>query len=89
MRTPSNLPYHELTGLPVKAVDLKSNTTLASGRVIWETKNTLIILSGKGRRLTIPKRNKKFVFRLGNMEVEVDGNSIALRPEERTGRMDP
>lgn len=89
MRTPSNLAYHELIGLPVNVVDLKSNSTMASGRVVWETKNTFTIVSGEGRRLKIPKRNKRFVFRLEDTDVAVNGDSMVFRPEDRTGRMDP
>lgn len=89
MRTPSNIVNHELIGLPVKVVGLSSGSTVASGRVVWETRNTLIIVSEKGRRLTIPKRNRKFVFKLGDADVAVDGGSILYRPEDRTGRIDP
>ncbi|MCX8183238.1 MAG: ribonuclease P protein subunit [Crenarchaeota archaeon] len=89
MRTPSNLAYHELNGLQVRVVDLSSGSTVASGRVVWETKNTFTILSERGRRLTIPKHNKRFFFKLGDMEVVVNGDSIAFRPEERTERVDP
>ncbi|MBO3754347.1 MAG: ribonuclease P protein subunit [Candidatus Brockarchaeota archaeon] len=89
MRTPSNLAYHELNGLQVRVVDLSSGSTVASGMVVWETKNTFTIISGRGRRLTIPKHNKRFFFKLGGTEVAINGASIAFRPEERTGRVDP
>jgi RNase P/RNase MRP subunit p29 len=89
VRTPSNLAYHELLGLHVRVVDLRSGSTMATGRIVWETRNTFIILSGKGRRLTIPKRNKRFFFKLGEADVAVDGDSIVFRPEDRTGRIDP
>jgi RNase P/RNase MRP subunit p29 len=89
MRTPSNLAYHELIGLPVKVIDLKTSLLMASGRVVWETKNTFTIVSGEGKRLKIPKRNKSFVFKLGENDVEIKGDSIVFRPEDRTGRMDP
>ncbi|NHV98628.1 MAG: ribonuclease P protein subunit [Thaumarchaeota archaeon] len=89
MRAPSNLAYHELNGLHVRVVDLSSGSTVASGRVVWETKNTFTILSERGRCLTIPKHNKRFFFRLGDTDVAINGDSIAFRPEERTGRVDP
>lgn len=89
MRTPGNLAYHELNGLQVRVVDLSSGSTVASGRVVWETKNTFTIMSARGRRLTIPKHNKRFFFKLGDTEVAINGDSIAFRPEERTGRVDP
>lgn len=89
MRTPSNLAYHELMGLQVRVVDLSSGSTMASGRVVWETKNTFTILSEKGRRLTIPKHNKRFFFTLGDTEVAINGDSMVFRLEDRTGRVDP
>jgi len=89
VRTPGNLAYHELLGLQVRVVDLRSGLTMATGRVVWETRNTFTILSGKGRRLTIPKHNKRFFFKLGGADVAVDGDSIVSGPEERTGRIDP
>lgn len=89
MRTPSNLAYHELIGLPVRVLNPKNGTIALSGRVVWETKNTLIIVSEKGRRLIIPKHHRVFVFKLGDKEVALKGESIAFRPEDRTGRVDP
>lgn len=89
MRTPSNLAYHELIGLPVRVLNSEGGPTVFSGKVVWETKNTLVIVSEKGRRLTIPKKHRIFVFRLGDNEVALRGESIAYRPEDRTGRIDP
>lgn len=89
MRTSHNLAYHELIGLPVSVLDLKSNSLIVSGRVVWETKNTFTIVSEKGRRLKIPKRDKRLVFKLGDSDVAVNGGSIVFRPEDRTGRIDP
>ncbi|MEM1557175.1 MAG: ribonuclease P protein subunit [Thermoproteota archaeon] len=89
MRAPSNLAYHELIGLPVKVLEYEGGPTSLSGRIVWETKNTLIVVSEKGRRLTIPKQHRVFVFKLGDKEVALRGESIAFRPEDRTGRIDP
>ncbi|MEM3712104.1 MAG: ribonuclease P protein subunit [Thermoproteota archaeon] len=89
MRTPGNLAYHELIGLPVKVLDREGGSTALSGRVIWETKNTLIILSEKGRCLVIPKQHRVLIFKLGDKDVVLRGESIAFRPEDRTGRIDP
>ncbi|MCS7138585.1 MAG: ribonuclease P protein subunit [Crenarchaeota archaeon] len=89
MRTPSNLAYHELIGLPVRVLNHEGGPTTFSGKVIWETKNTLIILSEKGRRLIIPKQRKVFIFKLGDKDVALRGELLAFRPEDRTGRIDP
>jgi len=89
VRTPSNLAYHELIGLPVRVLDNEGYPALFSGKVVWETKNTLVVISEEGRRLTIPKQHKVFVFKLGDKEVALRGESILFRPEDRTGRIDP
>ncbi|MGQ9478587.1 MAG: ribonuclease P protein component 1 [Thermoproteota archaeon] len=88
MRTPRNLPYHELIGLEVKAVNPRTGLTV-SGRVVWETKNMLVLLLETERRVAVPKHGRTFLFNLEGEEVEVSGDSIAYRPEDRTGRVDP
>ncbi len=53
------------------------------GRVIYETKNTLIIRTGKGDSV-IPKEKRVFLFRLSNgKQVIVSGDRLIGRPEER------
>lgn len=89
MRTPGNLAYHELIGLPVRVLESQEGPTLFSGRVVWETKNTIVIVSEKGRRLIVPKQHRLFVFKIGEEEVALRGESIAFRPEDRTRRIDP
>ena len=82
--TPRNLVRHELIGLEAEVVKscCKSYVGLA-GRVMDETKNTLLILSG-GKFKRVPKNNSTFRFKLPDGKVvEVEGWRIAGRPEDR------
>ncbi len=87
-RTRRNLPYHELIGLEV-IVKEHTDPTLRglSGRVVDETRNTLVIESVDGRERIVPKHGGVFVFKLGARErVELAGTSIEGRPEDRLKR---
>lgn len=81
----SNLKCHELIGLEVKVVE-HSNKGLEGlcGRVVWETKNMLIIESF-GREVKAPKSFGRFSFKLPNsgISVIVMGEEILENPGER------
>lgn len=88
-RTPDNLVRHELIGLPVtvsKATDPDREDI--SGRVVDETRNTLVIETGD-TETTVPKDESVFRFALedegGEDEilVEIEGTLLVGRPEER------
>ncbi|MDN5339383.1 MAG: ribonuclease protein subunit [Euryarchaeota archaeon] len=86
MISPQNVLRHELIGLDVLVVRA-SNPGHAgvSGRVTDETKNTLVILTGRGEK-QIPKRFSVFRFRLPDgTTVDVDGSSLEMQPERRIG----
>ncbi|QKQ98841.1 ribonuclease P protein subunit [Candidatus Nanohaloarchaea archaeon] len=80
--TPENLPKHELIGLHVEVVESTDETLEGlEGEVMDETKSMLRI-DGK----QMQKKNCTFLFEIpSGEEVEVDGELIAKRPEERTG----
>ncbi len=79
---------HEWIGLTVEIVDSLDPTLKGrQGRVIDETKNTLVIEEGT-RRIRIPKAVVTLKFILpGGKEVLVDGRKIVMRPEERVKRL--
>lgn len=91
-RTPSNLIYHELIGLPVDVVE-STNPLLdnINGVVRDETKNTLIIVTDNNNKM-VPKANSNFVFKVpvesGNKylvkHVKVNGKLLLSQPESRT-----
>lgn len=74
----------ELIGLSVEVV---SSTDLGlvgvTGRVVDETKHTLVVRRGNGRTLTVPKRVARFRFTRDGVDMEVDGGVLAFRPEDR------
>lgn len=71
---------HELIGKNVK-ITWSANPADAhcEGKIVDETKNTLIIAQ-KGKKKTLLKKNIKFILANGQ---EVVGEAIQKRPEER------
>ncbi len=82
--TPRNLPLHELIGLEVEVAEASNRSLVGiKGTVVDETKNTLLVRTGRGDK-RIPKRHTKFIFTLPDKrKVKVDGNILAVRPEDR------
>ncbi len=82
-RTPENLPRHELIGLHVTVVaDDDPGREEVSGRVVDETRQTLVVADGAAER-TVPKDGATFRFALDDVRVDVDGQLLVGRPEER------
>ncbi len=84
MISPQNVLRHELIGLDV-LVARASNPGHAgvSGRIVDETRNTLVIQTGQGEK-RIPKRFSVFRLRLPDgTTVDVDGSSLETQPERR------
>ena len=84
MISPQNVLRHELIGLDVLVVRASNPGHVGvSGRIIDETKNTLVILTGRGET-RIPKRFSVFRIRLPDgTTVEIDGSSLETQPERR------
>ncbi len=61
-----------------------SNVSI-SGRVIDETRNTLIIRHGDKVKM-IAKKDAIFLLRLLGRDVEVEGRALVGRPEDRVKR---
>ena len=80
----SSIIQHELIGLEAKVVKSTNPCNVGiSGRVIDETRNTLVILH-KGEEKVIVKNLVVFQFTLPDgTVVEVDGKTIVGRPEDR------
>ena len=82
--TPEDLVRHELIGLEV---EIKQSTNPSQkglkGRVIDESFKTLEIETKTGEK-TVPKENTIFVFTIPyKTKVQVDGNLLLGRPEDR------
>ena len=77
-----NLRKHELIGLDVEVVTATDPTQeRLRGRIVDETRNTLV-LEVRGDEKRIPKRGSRFRFEIQG-GVEVDGDEIRFRPEDR------
>ena len=83
MRNENNIAIHELIGLDIFVV--KSTNPLQrgiQGRIVDETKNTLVIDTGEERKI-IMKKGATFRVVVGDKEVEIKGDRINYRPQER------
>ncbi len=81
--TKENLGAHELIGLEVKVLESKESSRKGlCGRVVDETKNTLVVETGSGEKI-IPKREVVIEFLLGKERVRIDGKFIEEKPENR------
>ena len=82
--SPKTIIYHCLIGLNVKVIQSSNSQHLnIMGKVIDETKKTLIIKTDRTEK-QIPKKDSVFQFNLpDNCVVEVKGNLLLGRPEER------
>ncbi|WP_407393508.1 ribonuclease P protein component 1 [Methanobrevibacter sp.] len=84
MITSKNLVHHEFIGLKVHATNLKNKSLNLKGTIIDETKNTIKIEEVDNTEKIIPKKGNLFVFELPNGEkVEINGNILSIRPEDR------
>jgi ribonuclease P protein subunit POP4 len=83
MRNPSNILRHEFIGLACEIVGSKNKSHVGiSGKIVDETMKTIVI-DVQGRRKVVEKKGATFRVMLGGKRVEIDGNYIVSRPEDR------
>jgi ribonuclease P protein subunit POP4 len=87
--TPQNLKVHELIGLRARVVQSLSRPYKGlGGRVVDETKNTLVLEGKGGLEKRVPKRGCVFEFALpGGVKARLDGSTIAYRPYDRPKKL--
>lgn len=88
-RRGSNLLYHELLGLEARIVSSTDpGVEGLEGLVVGETMKTIVIRS-RGRSVTTFKIGTRYRFRVPETgeEVEVDGDRLYGRPEDRARRV--
>jgi ribonuclease P protein subunit POP4 len=79
--TPENIVYHELIGLPVV---VETAPYLASGIVVDETRNMLVVRSAERHEIKVPKSCCSFVFTIPDgRRVRVRGDLLQSQPENR------
>lgn len=83
-----NILRHELIGLEVSVINSSDpNLVGVSGRIIDETKGTLVIKGKNEKTYIIPKDTSIFkIISADGVEAEVDGIKLVARPEERIKR---
>ena len=90
--SPSNLIFHELIGLVTEVVDSTNpNMIDIRGKVLDETRNTLIVETESGLEKMVPKADSTFVFQLPVRSadkytikhVKVNGTLLLSQPENR------
>jgi len=76
------LTKHELIGLQVAIVRASDPSLIGvQGLVVDETRNTVVVEAG-GREKRVPKQGSRFRFQIQG-GLEVDGDEIMFRPEDR------
>ena len=83
MRNPRNILRHELIGLQCEVISSKNASQAGiKGKIIDETLKTIVIGEG-GKKKTVEKKGAVFRVRIDEKTVDIDGNYIASRPEDR------
>ena len=88
VRTKYNIARHELIGLDVAVMRSRNKSQVGlKGKIVDETAKTIIIgLNGsaeKSKRRVIPKAGTIFRVALDKGKVDIDGDIILGRPEDR------
>ena len=83
MRTPKNILMHEFIGLQCKVVESKNKYYAGiEGKIVDESMKTITMKTNQNRKV-IMKKNTIFRMDLGKEIVDIDGNFIIARPEDR------
>ncbi len=83
-RKKAQLIMGELIGKKTEVKESKDpNKRGIKGKIVDETKNTVKIETKNGEEKTIPKKTSKFTFKEKNQEIEIKGEEIKQRPEDR------
>lgn len=85
MITPQNLFQHELIGLNVEIIESSHNGLVGiKGKVVDETRNTILVETSDRKESVIPKNRAIFHFQTPEgQKVEIDGKILVSRPEDR------
>ncbi|MBN2127033.1 MAG: ribonuclease P protein subunit [Candidatus Diapherotrites archaeon] len=81
--TPENILMHEFTGIECKVIQsTDKNKKKIKGKIIKETKNTIIMETNEGKKI-IPKKEVELEFKLNEEKVKVNGKKIIGKSEDR------
>jgi len=83
MRTPKNILRHELIGLWCKVVNASNKSQIGiEGKIVDETQKTIVLETKNGLK-RIQKKGSTFRLKLDKCWVEILGDDILARPEDR------
>jgi len=83
MITGKNIIKHELIGIEVEITKAKNEDLVGlKGKVVDETRNLLVLDTSKGEK-KVMKEGITLKIKLENEVIEVDGQVLVGRPEER------
>ena len=83
MRTVKNILRHELIGLPCEIIKTSNKSQIGiKGRIVDETLKIIEIKTTEGKKM-IAKKNTIFRVGIDDKKVDIDGNFIGYRPEDR------
>ena len=78
-----NILKHELVGLDTEIIDDSNISNISiGGKIIGETKN-MIMIEQHGSQKMVPKKNAVFLVKLPKFQVNIRGEWIIGRPEDR------
>ncbi len=82
MRNEKNILRHEIIGLPCKVISAQNSSHVGtSGKIVDETIKTVLIKDMTKKR--IPKKGTVFRMRINTKEVDIEGDYLVARPEDR------
>lgn len=77
-----SLSKHEIIGLQAEVINSKNKSNIGiKGKIIDETKETIIIKDKKQKRLF--KNNIILKIKINNQTIEIQGKKLAGRPKDR------
>jgi len=80
----SDIAKHEIIGLSIEIVDSKNKSDVGiKGKVIDETKKTLIIEKMSGQKKTLFKNNITIQIIINKQKVRIKGTCLLGRPQDR------
>jgi ribonuclease P protein subunit POP4 len=85
MRTPKNILQHELIGLRCRVVGAKNKAQIGvAGKIRDETMKMVII---GDEQKAVPKSGSTFRVWLDEKIVDIDGDALVARPEDRIKKL--
>lgn len=77
---PNKIIKHEFIGTEIEIIDAKNKSLVGTkGKVIDETKNMFILENGK----KLVKSQCTFKMKMKNKSIKINGEILAIRPEDR------